>query len=198
MHCSDGTSPQAGVTFDNVGNLYGTTELGGTSRGGGAGIIYKLAPKPGGWVESVLVAFNAAQGLANPKGVVSLDAAGYLFSSAFSGGSQGLGGLFRLNVSSGILRGVSFDGDNGAQPTSGVLVDSQTGLVYGTTYGFPGTVFKVGKSGKETVLYSFCEIQNCLDGAQPYANVIMHSGHLYGTTQAGGTNGFGVVFQIAP
>src|SRR5580704_16997683 len=27
--CTDGTSPQAGLTFDRVGNLYGTTESGG-------------------------------------------------------------------------------------------------------------------------------------------------------------------------
>lgn len=55
--CPDGDQPQAGVTFDKVGNLYGTTELGGSQKSQGGGIVYKLSPGPNGWVESVLYHF---------------------------------------------------------------------------------------------------------------------------------------------
>ncbi len=41
---SDGSEPQAGVTRDASGNLYGTTAYGGTT---GAGVVYKLTPGAG-------------------------------------------------------------------------------------------------------------------------------------------------------
>src|SRR5579862_2843476 len=47
----------------------------------------------------------------------------------------------------------------------------------------------------ETVLRSFTDGQ---DGALPYAGVVADAaGNLYGTTQVGGANGFGVVFKLA-
>ena len=63
-------------------------------------------------------------------------------------------------------------------------------------------------AGQETVLYSFCAQggTNCTDGALPLAGLIMdRSGHLYGTTSAGGAhnnlnnniNG-GTVFELGP
>jgi uncharacterized repeat protein (TIGR03803 family) len=52
--CPDGSFPQAGVTFDKSGTLYGTTELGGRSRSQGEGIVYKLSPGVNGWVVTVL------------------------------------------------------------------------------------------------------------------------------------------------
>jgi len=42
-HCPDGTNPQAGVTFANLGNLYGTTEWGGSPSGGGTGTLFELS-----------------------------------------------------------------------------------------------------------------------------------------------------------
>jgi uncharacterized repeat protein (TIGR03803 family) len=59
-----------------------------------------------------------------------------------------------------------------------------------------GTVFKLTNNGKSwdyTVLHSFTSD----DGAYPYAGLIMDvDGNLYGTTQSGGVNGMGVVFQL--
>jgi uncharacterized repeat protein (TIGR03803 family) len=53
-----------------------------------------------------------------------------------------------------------------------------------------GTVFAFNlKTGKETVLYSFCSQQNCADGQKPGAALIDVKGMLYGTTQYGGVNG---------
>jgi uncharacterized repeat protein (TIGR03803 family) len=200
-HCSDGTSPQAGVTFDNAGNLYGTTQYGGTLRGGGLGTVYKLSGGLSGWIESVLVAFST--GLAFPEGVVSFDQAGNLYSTANYGGSSLLGGVFRFSPKTGILRGLSFNGADGASPIAGALLDSnsKSTTVYGTTtaggIGW-GTVFKVASSGKETVVYALCQLQNCADGASPYASLIQRGGRLYGTTREGGAFGYGVVFEITP
>ncbi len=204
-HCSDGTDPQAGVTFDNAGNLYGTTALGGTLRGGGGGTVYKLAPGLSGWAQTVLVAFYPNGELGGPEGVVSFDPAGNLYSSANGGGSSGYGGVFRLNSNTKILRGLSFNGTDGGFPVAGVIVASHgnTNTIYGTTTGgIPpasgGSVFKISSTGKLTVLYGFCQQQNCADGDAPYGSVIEHGGLLYGTTKKGGANGFGVVFEVTP
>ena len=38
------SSPQGNLIFDAAGNLYGTTQLGGTGGGGERGVVFKLAP----------------------------------------------------------------------------------------------------------------------------------------------------------
>jgi len=56
-HSGDGANPIAGVTMDAAGNIYGTTEYGGTA---GYGTVYELSPpsSPGGaWTETALHSF---------------------------------------------------------------------------------------------------------------------------------------------
>jgi len=43
---NDGINPEAGVTLDAHGNLYGTTSFGGAH---GVGVVYKLSPHGSGW-----------------------------------------------------------------------------------------------------------------------------------------------------
>jgi uncharacterized repeat protein (TIGR03803 family) len=51
---------------------------------------------------------------------------------------------------------------------------------------------------KEKVLYSFCSLANCTDGAQPLAGLTNIKGALYGTTYVGGANGngLGTLFSV--
>src|SRR3954462_8229872 len=52
---ADGGKPNARLTLDAAGNLYGTTEGGGL----GFGIVFKLSPNGGGgWNETVLYRFT--------------------------------------------------------------------------------------------------------------------------------------------
>lgn len=84
------------------------------------------------------------------------------------------------------------------------MVNDKSGNLYGTTYvggahGL-GAVFKVGKTGKEKVLYSFT---GGSDGCFPYPGVIRDSaGNLYGVASEGGdgfcNSGKGVVFKVEP
>jgi uncharacterized repeat protein (TIGR03803 family) len=100
----------------------------------------------------------------------------------------------------------SFSGSVGEYPRSG-LVQANDGNFYGTTYyggaycspSGCGTVFKVTDSGTLTTLYSFCTLNNCLDGSNPQARLIQATdGNLYGTTYYGGANNAGTVFKITP
>jgi uncharacterized repeat protein (TIGR03803 family) len=54
LNCEDGQFPQAGLVFDDSGNLYGTTLTGGSH---GSGVVFELSPPsaPGAdWTETVL------------------------------------------------------------------------------------------------------------------------------------------------
>ena len=103
----------------------------------------------------------------------------------------------------------SFKGGlNGAFPNAGLRRDSD-GNLYGTTSSdgiqncyYCGTVFKLGRAGKLTVLYNFT---GGADGGNPVAGVVRDpAGNLYGTTYFGGDlscfqapNGCGVVFKVS-
>lgn len=200
--CLDGSQPQAGVAFDASGKLYGTTKNGGAKFG--AGSVFRLTPGSGGWTESVLLTFRSPynQG-ATPVGGVSFDSTGNLYTTTSMGGVGDFGSVFRLSANGGGSRTLLFKGNNGAMPVTGVLPDSRNGSVYGTTLNggtnSGGTVFKVGPSGKQAVLYNFCEDTNCADGGGPEGSLLYHGGPvLYGTAAGGGANGWGVVYQITP
>ncbi len=99
---------------------------------------------------------------------------------------------------------LSFNGNNGANPHYVNLVQGVDGNLYGTTYvstGTDGTVFKVTTAGALTTLHTFCKGgYPCTDGALPDAGLVLATnGNFYGTTtNGGGTNADGTVFQITP
>jgi uncharacterized repeat protein (TIGR03803 family) len=102
----------------------------------------------------------------------------------------------------------SFTGTNGSQPYLANLVQATNGNFYGTTqFGGPnkgtgcvpncGTVFEITPAGKLTTLYDFCAHTNCTDGSVPNSGLVQASnGLLYGTTNLGGANGFGTIFEM--
>jgi uncharacterized repeat protein (TIGR03803 family) len=199
----DGFSPRAGVVLDGSGNLYGTTILGGA---GGNGIVFEEKHgKNGSWKENLLYSFTGGVdgGLADAPLV--FDSSGSLYSTTLAGGSRGLGNVFKLTRNAKgkweLTTLYSFENFGGVYPESGVIFD-RSGNLYGTTSeGGPydaGTVFELmpgsGGTWTETELHSF---GNGRDGSTPDAGLIVDaSGNLYGTTNAGGTYGYGTVFEI--
>jgi len=60
-----------------------------------------------------------------------------------------------------------------------------------------GAVFKLMPDGTETILYSFKGKPS--DGNFPYAGLFQGSdGNFYGTTEFGGENNLGVIFELTP
>lgn len=147
---SDGANPEAGLVFDAAGNLYGTTQFGGPT---GTGTVFKLTPSVDGtWNESLLYAFNGADG-AHPACVPSFDRAGNLYGTTDMGGAYDYGTVFKLTPSFAgqwtetVLHAFS-GGADGGYPSAGVILDDSNRL-YGTTqeggpYGmYGGVVFQI-------------------------------------------------------
>jgi uncharacterized repeat protein (TIGR03803 family) len=192
---SDGGDPESGVIRDSAGNLYGTTEEGGTA---GVGVVYEVAATG---QESPLYSFTGgADGAGAISGVIR-DAAGNLYGTATFGGTANWGVVYKLDEArmQTVLYNFSGGADGGI-PVAGVIRDS-AGNFYGTTYGGGtgigfagfGVVYKVDMHGNETVLYTFTGVA---DGGYPNAVIRDSAGNLYGTTGGGGTAGFGVVFKL--
>ncbi len=96
-HFQDGEEPVAAVIVDSAGNVYGTTNGGGTY---GSGTVYKLAPSAGGqYTESVLWSFTGSGDGANPSGALIFDGAGNLYGTTQNGGNvsgQSFGTVFEI------------------------------------------------------------------------------------------------------
>ena len=211
---TDGYQPVASLIFDAAGNLYGTTEAGGTYS---AGTVFELTPAAGGtWTEKVLHNFNSdgTDGFFPSAGLV-LDAAGNLYGTTLGGGTSNRGTVFELTPAAGggwteqVLHNFNLDGTDGYYPLAGLIFDA-AGDLYGTTssggaYGY-GTVFELtpaaGGTWTEKVLHSFNN--EGTDGVNPQAGLILDAaGSLYGTTVQGGTgsscpNGCGTIFELTP
>ncbi len=205
----DAAWPYASLIFDAVGNLYGTTIVGGTH---GYGAVFELTPKTSeGWTERVLHSFNydGKDGNAPYAGLI-FDTAGNLYGTTLQGGTYGTGTVFELTpkVGGGWIEEIlhnfpNNDGKDGYY-SNAPLVLGAAGSLYGTTrlggtYNY-GTVFELTPKGGgrwiEKVLHSFN--LNSADGYYPYAGLALDAaGNLYGTTSDEGY-GWGTVFELMP
>jgi uncharacterized repeat protein (TIGR03803 family) len=188
----DGWFPDAPVVEDDAGNLYGTTQYGGSYNAYGA--VFKV-DKSG--KETVLYSFTGGADECRPVGVV-FGPGGDLYGVAQGGSTCGsaYGLVFKLDMAGNLTVLCTFGGSDGAYPDSVLLIDAD-GNLYGETGeggnsecggSGCGVVFKLSPNGQETVLYTFCSLSNCVDGAGPGGGVVRDSeGNLYGTTIFGGT-----------
>lgn len=196
---NDAAYPMSGPIIDAAGNLYGTTNSGGTGNSGGA--VYEFA-KDG--TESVLYSFTGGHdgGVPNPSPV--MDSAGNLYGTTVQGGSYHYGVAYKVRPdgTETVLHSFNFAGGDGYYPEASLMLD-KAGNLYGTTVwggsgNGDGTVFKLTPDGKEKILYSF---QGTTDGSHPWAGLIKDNaagshGTLYGVAAGGGANGYGTIFSI--
>jgi uncharacterized repeat protein (TIGR03803 family) len=133
------------------------------------------------------------------------DAQGIFFGTTTAGGASGAGTVFAVSAAGKEVVLYAFaGGKDGSNPQAGLAMDA-SGNLYGTNSAGGannnGTVFKLthptkGSKWIETILYNF---GTGSDGAVPLAAVKFDkAGNLYGTTSAGGSYGYGTIFELTP
>jgi len=204
---SDGEGPDAGLTIDHGGNLYGTANAGGL----GYGTVFKLVRKSSNWLFNPLYSFAGGADGSGTYSRVVFGPDGSLYGVTF-GPEGGFGTVFRLQPPATACKTALCPwaetvlyrftgGSDGANPIGDLTFD-QAGNLYGATtaggYGY-GVVYELTPSNggwTQSVLHSF---ERDGDGVFPDAGVIFDkSGNLYGTTAYGSTHGLGVVYQLTP
>jgi uncharacterized repeat protein (TIGR03803 family) len=211
----DGNTPMGGLVLDKSGNLYGTTQFGGSENGCGGygcGTVFELAhpAKQGGdWAEKVLYIFTGKPDGAEPLGGISFgpDSNGF-YGTTLSGGTQSLGTVFHLappahqgarwteTVLYSFISGSDTSGPNAA------IVFDKAGNLYSTgTAGHgksAGAVFELsppaqaGGAWTEDVLW-----EGQFDAASTSGVILNQSDSaLYGTLSRTGISNNGVLFRI--
>lgn len=197
---TDGSQPQGALTV--VGDtIYGAAG----SIFGGLGALFAL--KTNGSQFKVLhtfapqvfdppIKYTNSEG-AVPQGGFALSD-GTLYGAALTGGSAGVGTLFKINIDgTGFTNLYTFKdgGPDGYFPLGGLVLSGQK--IYGTTFyggdSGKGTIFSIGVDGGGFVtLYSF---PGAAGGETPYAGLILSGNTLYGTTASDAGDGNGTVFS---
>jgi uncharacterized repeat protein (TIGR03803 family) len=192
---SDGANPFGQLTARN-GSFFGTTMFGGLNHG----TVFKLT----GNVETPIYKFlGGSSNDGEEPATGPTYTGGYFFGTTWKGGIGGNGIVYKVGATSPYPYakihdfGLAPDGD---QPSSKLYLLS--GVLYGTVKnGGPtgvgcGSLFKITPSGTFTSIYDF----QCgpTDGQSPSGDLAYVSSRFYGTTELGGANGFGTVFEIDP
>ena len=195
---TNGSSPAASLIQASNGNLYGTTEYGGTFSGceGGfdpCGTVFKTTLSG---TLTTLHTFDYFDGAFPVSPVVQGTDGNFYGTNQGEGDSGGSGAIFKMTPGGTVTVLSSTSSPAG-------LVQGRDGNFYGTTHSSPytaGTVFKITPSGTLTTLHTF----DGTDGDNPQAGLILATdGNFYGTTYSGGTSnycvgGCGTVFKMTP
>ena len=186
---TDGYLPAGALVQGSDGNFYGTTAGYSSSSGHGPnynGTIYRITPEG---AVTVLYAFTGGDDGRGALGLVQGS------DGNFYGTTSGT--LFRVTPAGGFTTLYTATGA-AAYSINGSLVLGSDGNFYGTTgYGGAsgdGTVFRFTPAGVVTTLHAFTGGK---DGSAPLGGLVQAgTGAFYGTTSAGGKEGYGTIFKM--
>jgi uncharacterized repeat protein (TIGR03803 family) len=192
---TDGQYPTGNLLRDSSGNIFSTTYDGGNAPNL-TGTVFKLNPSG---KETVLYNFTGAADGGNPDTGLTADSSGNLYGTTESGGVNGFGTVFRVNLATGkqtVLHTFA-GGQRCGIPFRATLLRDHAGNLYGTTpsggYG-QGCVYRLDPAGNYAVLHRFT---GAAGGGSPYQGVIQDAaGNLYGAALTGGTFGYGIVYKL--
>ncbi len=122
--------PLGAPVLDRMGNIYGTTQGGGTPK---QGTVYKLKPsKSGRWTIVTLYAFKGGADGGFPYAGITFDGSGNIYGTTF-GDASNSGTVFELTAGSHSEKVLwTFDGKDGSEPMAPVVLDG-AGNLFGTT-----------------------------------------------------------------
>ena len=201
---SNGENPEGTLIVGADGNLYGTTLQGGTQN---RGTIYRISTS--GTFASVysfpsLGAFNTS-GLAtnttgaNPRAALLLAADGNYYGTAYQGGANGWGTIFRMTPTGTVSTVRSFAGPSfdAGFPLAAIVQDA-AGNLYGTTerggYLNQGAVWRIDGSGQFSLLHGF--INSLVDGSQPNASVLLANNSIYAVSFTDTFSSAGTIIKL--
>lgn len=195
---NDACEPSGVLVFDGKGHLFGTSANGPYDHG----TVFELSDTGGNWTETVLYSFAGDDAGTMPTDLALDPATGNLY-GVVSGVDADA--VFLLSNKNGWSEETlhTFSGSDGQEPY-GVTWDARAHTLYGTTAmggaNDQGTAFELVKHGG---LWSFSKLHDFGsggDGGYPFAPVIEDpaTGDLYGTTEVGGADQSGTVFQLEP
>jgi uncharacterized repeat protein (TIGR03803 family) len=192
----DGQQPNEICQASN-GLLYGITTSGGNNNDG---VLFSFDPTNSNYTK--LLDFNGTNNGSNPTGNLFQANNGLLYGMTISGGTNNLGVIFSYNPSTATYsKLLDFDGFNNGRNPRGSLIQASNGLIYGMTYGGGtndmGVIFSFNPANSNyTKLFDF---NGTASGSNPFGSLMQASnGLLYGMTNNGGTNNFGVIFSYDP
>jgi len=191
--------------FDQQGNLYGTTAIGGTS---GVGVVFELTHTSNGWTENVLHNFSGPDGGYPYSGLI-FDHAGNLYGTTGYGGQFGQGTVYQLSPSGSgwtLTTLYSFQGTTDGQQPASALIFDPAGNLYGSTIvggaNGGGTIFKLSPSGGSwnfSLVYSLTGHANQMYYPGVFNPLAMDAqGSLYGVAFLDGAQGDGSAFKLTP
>jgi uncharacterized repeat protein (TIGR03803 family) len=224
----DGADPLTGLTMDRAGNLYGTTSEGGYMGGVcgnlGCGTVFRLSPKNGSWIFTLLYEFQGGQDGESPQAAVTIGPDGAVYGTTLYGGAFGCNVGYGCGIAFKLTPGTSIchtalcswhetiiydfaDDPHGFATPYGGLIFDQEGNIYGTAFAGGvgvcaracGAVYQLTPSHGEWTLTPIYIFTGGDDGASPMSTLLRDShGNLYGTSSLGGINQSGTVFELVP
>jgi uncharacterized repeat protein (TIGR03803 family) len=189
---TNGINPTGGLLEARNGILYGTTLSGGISS---MGVLYSFDPLTDSL--KALVNFNGTNGSGSYSGLIQASD-GKLYGMTSAGGTNGGGVLFSYSLTTHVYSVlINFNGTVTGKNPQSTLLQATDGKIYGTTLN--------GGANNYGVLFSYdpqtTNFTDLYDFTDTYGRSVIgngmiegKNGKLYGVTDAGGTNGNGVIF----
>ena len=188
---TDGANPTGGLTIGTDGNFYGTTQQGGSKS---SGVVFKITPSG---TTTILHSLNGTTDGSFPWGPPIEGSDGNFYGTASGGGNHGNGVVYKVTSTGTYSVIYEFDVTHGFSPIAPPTQANDGFLYIPLSEGgaeFCGTVVQLSTAGVVNNYYSFpCGS----GGAFPLGSLVQAAnGDLYSTTQDGGTNGEGTIYQI--
>ncbi len=177
------------LTVDDS-TVYGTTQYGGAY---GSGTIYKIKTDGSGFQK--IFDFNVTNGYSP---TTSLTLSGdTLYGMTNNGGAHSAGVIFKINKNgNGYQDLLDFDGTNGTNPYGSLTISGK--VLYGMTAGAgangDGLIFKINTDGSG--YQDLLDFDGTNSGRLPTGSLILSGTTLYGMTDVGGVNDYGVIFKV--
>lgn len=178
------------LTAGPDGAIYALSATGGLI---GAGAISRLAADHSSL--TAIASFDPATIGSTPSGGLTLDGQGNLIGTTTSGGPNGNGGVFRLTPGGALELLAAFATPD--QPAGQVALTAQGDLFGATQQGGANAAGDLFRTDTETgTITDIADFDGAALGGQPSGGVIISGqGDLFGTTQSGGANGLGTLFE---